>query len=105
MTRSQGTLTEAVRGLQGAVDRLTIKMDKFDDLRVAVGKLESSTQTLTSEMESTKTKLDSVRKWVIGAAAVIMFIGAITPIIIHFVPSASQVSVPTAPSGSKTFRR
>lgn len=105
MTRSQGTLTEAVRGLQAAIDRLSIKMEKIDDLRVAVGKVESATQTLTSEMDSTKTKLDSVRTWVLRATGVIMFVAVCIPLAVHYLPSFSSNGSFTSSVDSKVLRR
>lgn len=107
MTRSQGAITEAIKSLQITVERLLVKMDKVDDLRVAVGKLETSVTAFATEMDSTKTKLDAVRKWVIGAAAVIMVAGALIPLVIRFWPSATS-SAPiaaAAPSGSKSTGR
>jgi hypothetical protein len=82
LQRSHGTLTEAIRGLTEAVTRQHQQLGKIDDLRVSVGKLETSVATLTSELGGTKEKLDKVRTWVIGAAAVVGAVGSLAALVV-----------------------
>lgn len=86
MTRSQGAITEAIKALQVSVDKLAAKIDKIDDVKVSMARVEVNVTTLTTEMKSTKDRLETVRTWVIGAVAVVTFIAAIVPIAIRFWP-------------------
>jgi hypothetical protein len=93
ITRAQGATTEALTNLKSSVDKLTDKLDKVDDLRVSVGKIETSLTNLTLELKSTKDRLDTVRNWVIGAAAVVMVAGAIIPLVVRFWPTPSSATL------------
>lgn len=98
MTQSQGAITEALQNLTRSVDKLTEKIEKIDDLRVSVGKVETQVSTLTSDLKSTKDKLDTVRNLVIGASAVITVAVTIIPLVIRFWPSTPiSQSLPTNP--------
>lgn len=92
MTRSQGAITEAIKALQLSVDKLSAKIDKTDELKVSMAKVEANVGTLTGEMKSTKDRLDAVRTWVIGATAVIGVAATIVPLAVRFWPSSNPAS-------------
>ena len=71
---SQSGITEAIKNLTEAIIRQDKQLDKIENLRVDVARIDTRTSTIETELGSVKNKLDLVYKWVIGAGAIIAFI-------------------------------
>lgn len=81
---TQGATTEAIKNLTTAVDRLGVQLGKIDDLRIDVAKIDTKVSITHTDLESVKKKLETVRTWVIGAAAIVAFIAFAAPIVVRF---------------------
>jgi len=89
---SQGATNQALANLADNVKQLSTKLDKIDDLRVDIGKIETNITHLSTEITSLKSKLDKVRNWIVGAGAIIAFIAFEVGVAVKFIPVPSVVA-------------
>lgn len=89
---TQGATTEAIKNLGASVSRMENHLLKFDDLRVEVGKLDTRLASLQSDFDKADRKLESLRIWVIGAAAIVGFIAFATPIVLRLFPQETHAA-------------
>ena len=82
------------------------KLDKIDDLRVDLARIDTRLTTACDELQRTKTKLDRVHNWVIGVGAVVAFLVFVVQIALRVWPTTApvapaQVIAPANPPSSK----
>lgn len=93
----QSQIVEALKNLKEKVDSQSTKLEKVEDLRVALGKLETSVSHLNGELGSARERLDKVRGWMFWAAGAIAVIGILAPLVIARVwPVPSSATSATA---------
>lgn len=94
--KTTGALAQEIKGLSSTIEKQGQKLDKIDDVRVDLGKLQTEIGHLSKELGSTKDKLDKVRTWVIGAAAIVGAIVAGATIVVRVFPLGAAPAVPAA---------
>ncbi len=98
--KSQGAIEQSLTSLTSAVDKQGQQMGKIDDIRVEVGRMSTMLEQLGTDMTSTKGKLDKVRLWIAGAAAIVALIVIIVvPLAIRYLPSSSVAANSTTQTG------
>ena len=97
--REQGATGQALSHLTSMVERQGQQMGRVDDLRVEVAKLGETIAQLGRDMATTKEKLDKVRIWIAGAAAVVAFFVVAVPLVVRTwpAPAASTAAPASAP--------
>lgn len=89
----QSRIVEALENLKERINDQSTKLEKIEDLRVAVGKLETSVSHLNGELGSARDKLDKVRGWMFWTAGAVAVMGILAPLVI-----ARIWPVPSAPT-------
>lgn len=84
--RDQGAVEQALTHLTSAIDKQGQQMGKIDDLRVEIGRMSMALEHLGTEMGSTKSKLDKVRLWIAGAAAIVALLVILVPLAVRYLP-------------------
>lgn len=101
----QSQIVEALKNLKEKVDLQSNKLEKIEDLRVAMGKLETSVSHLNGELGSARERLDKVRGWMFWAAGAIAVIGILAPLVIARIwpvpssPASQPMSTNAPPPG------
>lgn len=113
---TQGGLTEAVNGLTRSVDGHGIKLECISDLRADLREISTKLTALDKTVGETKTKVERVHNWIIGAAAIVGFLivvgqialrllpyssPALPPITVN-IPPQTTIQVPVAPTAQPT---
>lgn len=86
LTRAQTAVTQNLAALSKSVEKQGDKLGRIDDLRVDIKELSTKVGALTEDLRETKTRLDKVRTFVIGATAVVAVLILIGQIAIRFAP-------------------
>lgn len=86
LTRAQAAVTQNLAALSKSVEKQGDKLGRIDDLRVDIKELSTKLGALTEDLRETKTRLDKVRTFVIGATAVVAAVVIISQIAIRFAP-------------------
>lgn len=101
----QAVVVEALNNLKDKIEAQSTRLDKIDDLRVAIGKLETSVSHLNGELGSAKDRLDRVRSWMFWAAGAVAVIGILAPLVLARVwPVPTPQSAPASPGASAPAR-
>ena len=99
--KSQGAAEQAISHLTSSVERQGQKMAKVEDLRIDVAKMNETLGQLSKDVAAAKDKLDTVRLWIAGAAAIVALVAVIgVPTILRFWPPQPPPvasTVPTSP--------
>ena len=92
---------EAIKTLGASIARQEQKLEKLEDVRINLAKLETEIVNLQSEFGPLRDKFDKVRTTVIAAGAIVSAAAIVIPLILRFLPGATPpqvVVVPQAPA-------
>jgi len=96
--KSQGATEQAMSHLVSAIERQGQQIAKVEDLRVDVARMAEVLAQLGRDVGSAKEKLDKVRLWIAGAAAIVMLVVVAVPVALRFWPPQQSSIVSAAPS-------
>lgn len=105
LTRAQTTVTQNLAALSKSVEKQGDKLGRIDDLRVDIKELSTKLGSLAEDLKETKSRLDKVRTFVIGAAAVVATLVIISQIAIRFAPWPATHSLPQPAEVSPASQR
>jgi hypothetical protein len=85
-TRGQGEILGTLKNINDTLSRHEKHLEKISDIQIAIAKIETNYDHVSRNLEDTTTRLDKVRTYVIGAAAIVAAIIIAAQIVLRFLP-------------------
>jgi hypothetical protein len=92
LTRAQAVLSSNVTALTAQIEKQGEKHDKISELRLEIRECATRIQILSDDHKETKSKLDKVRIWVAGAAAVVIVAVIAIQVYVRLTPPSPVVA-------------
>jgi hypothetical protein len=92
--KANGILQQSIISLNSDLDRKLSKLDKIDDIRIDIVKIQTEFENSKSVISDIKQKTDKIHNWVIGAAAIAAFLVVAVGVGVRLLPLGS------APAGN-----